>query len=126
MSDVVIRIYPDAWAALNIERAGKKYRPGNGIEGAVFTESWCAECERDHGMMAGLPLEECDDNQICDLIGLTYLHQVDHPDYPSQWQYGKDGQPRCTDFIPKGQPIPAKDKLTGDLFDVDPSMEIKE
>ena len=116
MSDRVIRIYPDSWAALNVARAGQKYRPGNGTEGALFIDGWCAECERDHGMMAGLPLEECDDNQVCALIGLTYLHPVEHPDYPAQWQYGKDGQPRCTDFVAKGQPIPVKDEHTGDLF----------
>jgi hypothetical protein len=111
-----IAIYPDSWAEMNKERAGQKYRPSNGTEGAVFIDAYCAQCERDHGMMAGLPLEECDDNQICELIGKTYMLAVDHPDYPSEWQYGKDGQPCCTAFVPAGQPIPIKDEHTLDMF----------
>lgn len=101
---------------MNKERAGAKYRPGNGTEGALFMEGWCCQCERDHGMMAGLPLEDCDDNQVCELIGMTYMLAVDHPDYPAAWQYGADGQPRCTEFVEKGQPIPVKDDYTVDMF----------
>lgn len=112
-----IPIYPDSWAELNKERSGQKYRPGTGTEGAIFIESWCGQCERDHGMMKGLPLEECDDNQICQIIGDSYLLAVDHPDYPKEWQYGPDGQPRCTAFVEAGQPIPVKDEHTADMFE---------
>lgn len=118
----VIRIYPESWAALNVESAGQPYRPGNGTEGELFIDSWCAQCERDHGMMAGLPLEECDDNQICRIIADTYLFAVTDPKYPKEWQYGQDGQPRCTAHVPKGQPIPApRDEQTIDLFPSEPS-----
>lgn len=112
-----IPIYPEAWAALNVERAGQKYRPGNGTEGSIFCDAWCSQCARDHGMLHGLPLEDCDDNQVCQIIADSYVYQVDHPSYPAQWQYGPDGQPRCTDFVPDGQPIPLPpDTLSGDLF----------
>lgn len=111
-----IRIYPDTWAALCAEEAGKKYRPGNGTEGAMFINSWCGTCERDHGMLKGLPLEDCDDNQTCGIIADTYLYDVNDPKYPAEWQYGKDGQPRCTAYVPEGQPIPVKDEYTADLF----------
>lgn len=114
--DKTIPIYPKRFAAMLVERVGQKYRPSNGTEGAMFIDAWCANCERDYGMMAGLPLEECDDNRICDIIGDTYLFALDHPKYPSEWQYGNDGQPRCTAFVEKGQPIPHKDEHTLDLF----------
>lgn len=113
----LIKIYPEPWAWLNVERSGQKYRPGNGTEGAIFCDAWCGQCARDHGMLHGLPLEDCDDNQVCPIIGDSYLYQVDHPSYPAQWQYGPDGQPRCTDFVPDGSPIPPPpDTASGDLF----------
>jgi len=111
-----IKILPDDWAEMLRERVGEKYRPSNGTEGAIFTEAWCGQCERDHGMLKGLPLEECDDNQVCGIIADTYCYQVDDPKYPREWQYGPDGQPCCTAFVPEGQPIPHKDEQTSDMF----------
>jgi len=76
MSAVSIRIYPESWAAMNVEYAGQKYQPSNGSEGELFISSWCGQCERDHGMMKGLPLEECDDNQVCDIIARSFAHRM--------------------------------------------------
>lgn len=117
MSTVSIRICPESWAAMNVEYAGQKYRPGNGTEGELFISSWCGQCERDHGMMKGLPLEECDDNQICDIIARSFAHSLNDAEYPTEWQYGADGQPRCHAFVEAGQPIPVKDDCTLDLFE---------
>ena len=112
-----IKIYPDGWAALCVEEAGKKYRPGNGTEGELFVASWCGTCARDHGMLKGLPLEDCDDNQVCDIIARSYTYKVDEAGYPEEWQYGKNGQPRCSAYVPEGSPIPPPpDTLTADLF----------
>lgn len=116
MSAVTIKIYPESWAAECVEYAGQKYRPSNGTEGASFIDAWCGNCERDHGMLKGLPLEECDDNHVCDIIARTFLLNLNDPDYPSEWQYGSDGQPRCHAFVEAGQPIPVKDEHTLDLF----------
>lgn len=33
---VTIRIYPESWAAMNVDRAGAKYRPGNGTDGEIW------------------------------------------------------------------------------------------
>lgn len=113
----IIHIYPESHAALCVQEAGKPYRPCNGSEGEHFIASWCGSCERDHGMLKGLPLEECDDNQICDIVCKTFALSVSDPDYPPEWQYGKDGQPMCTAFWPAGNPLPPeRDELTGDLF----------
>jgi hypothetical protein len=116
MSAVTIRIYPESWAAMNVEYAGQKYRPGNGTEGELFISSWCGNCARDHGMLKGLPLEECDDNQVCDIIARTYTYNLNDAEYPTEWQYGADGQPRCHAFVEACQPIPLKDEHTLDLF----------
>lgn len=112
-----IRIYPESHAALCVESAGKPYRPSNGGEGEHFIGSWCGTCQRDHGMMKGLPLEECDDNTICGIIADTFCYPVDDPKYPKEWTYGKDGQPCCTAHWPEGQPDPTlKDEHTIDMF----------
>lgn len=109
------QIYPDSWASMNIERAGQKYQPSNGSEGEIFHDGWCCQCARDLAMSEGMPIEECDDNQKCEILGRSFL-RIDDPEYPTEWQYGKDGQPCCTAFVPMGQPIPVEDKHTGDLF----------
>lgn len=112
-----IKIYPDDWAALNVDRCGQKYRPSNGDEGMHFIESWCGGCARDKAMREGADLDDCDDNEVCRIIGLTFAHDVNDPEYPVEWQYGKDGQPCCTAFVPVGQPIPVKDDHTIDMFE---------
>lgn len=114
---ISIQIYSAKQAALNASDAGKKYQPCNGSEGEIFLNAWCGECQRDKSMREGVPLEECDDNERCDIIALTHCYSVEDERYPSEWQYGPDGQPRCTAFVEKGQPIPPqKDDRTLDLF----------
>jgi len=112
-----IRIYPESWAALNQMHAGQKYRPSNGTEGAIFMEAWCADCQRDKSMREGAPLEDCDDNERCEIIADTFAYEVDDPRYPAAWVHGKDGQPLCTAFVAAGLPIPPeRDTRTIDMF----------
>ena len=59
-------------------------------------ESQYCECDRE-------PLEEeCISMSWCEIIGRTFAYRVDEPEYPSEWQYGEDGQPKCTAFTPLG------------------------
>lgn len=99
-------IFPERLAAAYVKHAGEKYRPSNGTEGQQFLGAFCRRCQRDGAMRAGEPVDECDDDQRCDLIGLTMIHDVEAREYPTEWQYGKDGQPCCTAFVPAGEPIP--------------------
>jgi hypothetical protein len=110
-----VPIYPAAWAESCKELAGQKYRPSNGDEGEAFFAGWCCECAHDRAMREGAPLEECDDNERCDIIADTYAYPVDHPKYPAAWQYGPDGQPRCTAFAEPGNLV-YRDEHTLDLF----------
>ena len=110
-------ILPDGWAALNRSDAGRKYRPSNGAEGEFFFSAWCRGCARDKSMSEGFDYDECDDDQRCDIIGRTFAHDVDDPEYPKEWCYGMDGQPCCTAFVPVGEPIPpVKCEHTFDMF----------
>lgn len=112
-----INIYPADFAAMTASRAGQKYRPSNGTEGECFIESWCGQCARDKAMRESADFDDCDDNEVCEIIGRTFAHDIDDPEYPIEWQYGKDGQPRCTAFVPDGQSIPLPmDEQTVDMF----------
>lgn len=107
---------PDA-AELYKRSAGKKYRPSNGTEGLIFFDHWCSNCQRDKSMREGEPVEECDDNELCQIIALTHAHDIDDPEYPAEWIINSDGQPCCTAFIEAGKPIPeARCEHTADLF----------
>lgn len=110
-------IHPATLADMNAPNAGKKYRPNNGTEGECFFNAWCCKCQRDKSMREGIDLDECDDNERCDIIANTFCYDVDEPEYPVEWQYGKDGQPCCTAFVPDGEPIPTpRCAHTPDLF----------
>jgi hypothetical protein len=113
--NITIKTYPDDWAAKCVSIAGQKYQPSNGTEGECFISNWCGNCARDKPMSEGKPFEECDDNELCDILSRSY-HNINDPDYPTEWQYGSDGQPRCHAFVEVGQPIPAKDDHTSDMF----------
>ncbi|MDF3821679.1 hypothetical protein P3G55_17375 [Leptospira sp. 96542] len=104
-------IHPESWAKLNIDRAGEPYRPSNGSEGELFMGAWCAACQRDKAFREGEQLDGCDDNEVCAIIGASFRGEA------KEWVYGADGQPKCTAFVPAGQPIPAPrcDK-TPDMF----------
>lgn len=99
------------------EAAGQKYRPSNSVEGDIFFGHWCCKCARDKAMSEGLPIEECDDNQRCDIIARTFAHDIDEPEYPTEWKYDQHGQPCCSAFVPVGEAIPnPRCERTNELF----------
>ena len=114
-------IHPDELAAMHTP--GEKYQPSNGTEGECFFDAWCRQCARDRSMREGEPIEECDDNERCDIIDRSMYFGMDSPEYPPEWVYGPDGQPSCTAFVPAGEPIPPpKDDRTIDMFGPDPLL----
>lgn len=78
-------IYVPEHAAINIPRAGQKWRPSNGHEGELFDRHYCMGCSKDQ-------------DGTCRIFMLTLVHALKDPEYPSEWQYGRDGQPTCTAF----------------------------
>lgn len=92
------------------------YRPSNGTEGEGFWSAWCCNCQRDKAMREGVDLDECDDNERCDIIALTMAYSIDEPGYPQEWRYDENGVPCCTAFIPAGDRVPEHDVHTLPLF----------
>lgn len=110
-------IYPDDFAKMLMDRAGQKYQPSNGTEGECFFDSWCRQCARDRSMREGDDFDDCDDDEVCGIIANTMAYNPEDEEYPKEWQYGENGQPRCTAFVPAGQPVPPpRDEHTIDMF----------
>ena len=112
------QIYPISLAESLKGKAGEKYRPANGYEGEIFFSFWCRHCQRDKAMREGYDINDCYDDEKCDILRNSMEFNVDEDDYPHQWTYGLDGQPCCTSFIPAGtMPTVFRDPLTIDMFE---------
>ena len=86
------------------------YYPSNGTEGHCFMEAWCCHCARDKAMREGADLDDCDDNEKCDIIANSFIGPV------GQWIYDEKGVPKCTAYVEADSPIPAVDTFTLPLF----------
>lgn len=84
-------LFTDEHAERLKKRAGEKYRPSNGTEGEMFMSRWCAKCER-----AAAFREDRGDS--CPIVDDVMAYDEDHESYPTEWQIGEDGQPKCTAF----------------------------
>ena len=69
-----------------------------------FYEKWCMECARDKHMSEGKDWDECEEDEICSIIGDTLAYSIDDPKYPKQWVYGQNGRPMCLAFEEKDKP----------------------
>lgn len=85
----------------------QKYRPSNAGEGEAFMSQFCHQCARDDGGIG---------ERVCEIIGDTMAYDVTDTEYPSAWIVRGNGFPCCTAFVPKDQPIPARDNATEDMF----------
>ncbi len=93
---------------------GERYQPCNGTEGEFFHSMWCEECARDKLMNGECTQEEADrdpDGCYCMVLNLSFQDGG-----VPEWVIGEDGQPMCTAFVPKGQPIPNRCEHTPDMF----------
>jgi hypothetical protein len=88
------------------------YQPCNGIEGEYFFERWCECCARDRVL------------EGCPIIARTMAFRPGDAEYPVEWirDVGEwPGNPRCTAFVPVGEPVPPpKDEQTLDFFSEEP------
>ena len=78
-------IYTEDHAALFKDRAGQKWQPSNGFEGELFISMQCVNCAKWQ-------------DGTCEIMLRTMCFGVEDDEYPQEWQYGTDGQPKCTAF----------------------------
>lgn len=92
-----------------------KWRPSNGTEGDSFIAGYCGTCARSEHNAPDAP----DDAPVgCPILDLTFLHDVDDPEYPEEWQddEGKLG-PHCTAWVIEGEVAPPlRCTRTADMF----------
>ncbi len=86
-----------------------KYLPSNSSEAEIFFTTWCRRCQRDKAMRELADFDECDDNELCEIIAASFRGQV------KEWIEDESG-PRCTAFIEAGHEVPFVDTKTLDLF----------
>ena len=90
---------------------GEQWIPSNGTEGHSFLESACGSCQRDRAMREGVELDECDDNEKCEIIAASFRGEA------VEWRRYEDGTVNCVSWIAAGQPVPSpRDEHTLDLF----------
>lgn len=94
---------------------GRQWIPSNGTEGHSFLESACGNCQRDKSMREGVDLDECDDNEKCEIIAASFRGEA------VEWRVDKD-EVFCISFVEKGQSILApRCPNTVDLFEARPA-----
>lgn len=95
----------------------RQYRPSNGTEGAAFIEKWCGTCARDKVCSEGKDIDECTDDELCDILAKTFVFELDNPNYPGEWVYDQHGRPYCMAWISAGEQVPIRCNKTADMFD---------
>src|SRR5688572_20466673 len=90
------------------ERTGEKYRPSNGSEGCWFMGKFCENCKHEK-----FSHTQKDGDKQCDILNRTMMHDVDDPEYPSEWTYTEVDTPTCTAFSFWNW----RDKHTGELIE---------
>lgn len=90
---------------------GEQYIPSNGSEGEMFIDDWCRRCARDRSLREGADFDECDDNELCEIVAASFRGEA------VEWRELDDGTTKCIAFVPAGERIPApKCDRTQDLF----------
>lgn len=91
---------------------GKPWQPSNSTDGHSFLLNWCTYCARDKAMREGAALDECDDNELCEIVAASFRGEA------VEWRKMPDGETRCIAFVSAGDAIPApRCPLTLDLFE---------
>ena len=90
---------------------GDQYIPSNGIEGECFMEDWCRRCARDRAMREAADFDDCDDNELCEIIGAAFRGEA------VEWRELPDGATKCIAFVPAGESVPPpRCERTQELF----------
>jgi hypothetical protein len=97
---------------------GEQWIPSNATEGGLILCSLCSKCARDKAMREGEDFDECDDNELCEIIAASFRGQA------VEWREMPDGEVTCIAFVPHGEAIPdPRCTLTRDMFET-PNAEV--
>lgn len=94
---------------------GVQFVPYGSNEGCAFLDAHCANCARDKAIREGLEIDECDENELCEILAASFRGEA------VEWRIVDEDTPTertlCTSFVPVGQPIPTpRCEGTVDMF----------
>lgn len=90
---------------------GVQWIPSNGTVGYSFIEDFCTRCARDKAMREGAPLEECDDNECCEILAASFRGEA------VEWRRMPDGEVKCIAFVESFEGLPEpRCAHTADMF----------
>jgi hypothetical protein len=90
---------------------GEQYKPSNSDEGYGFIAEFCQQCARDKSCREGCDIDDCDDNEKCEILGASFRGEA------VEWRELEGNEVTCIAFVPAGEPIPApRCPHTADLF----------
>jgi len=78
---------------------GDQFIPSSSDDGIYILTEFCQHCARDKAMREGADFDECDDDDLCEIIAAGYRKEA------VEWRE-IDGIVTCIAFVPAGQPIP--------------------
>ena len=85
---------PDAYIPMRGPHPGEQWAPSNGTDGYSFIEQWCGNCARDKAAREGAPIDECDDNEVCQILGASFRGEA------VEWRELEDGRCICVAHVP--------------------------
>ena len=92
---------------------GVQYEPSNGTEGACVITHWCTRCSRDKAMRDGVDLDDCDDDEKCEIIAASFRGEA------VEWREMDSGETVCLAYAEAGaEPPMPRCEHTADMFGV--------
>lgn len=90
---------------------GERYMPSSGTEGYAFIDCWCTHCARDKAMREGVDIDECDDDEKCEILAASFRDEA------VEWRELESGECICVAFVEAGTvpPVP-RCEHTVDMF----------
>jgi len=77
---------------------GVQWIPSNPDSGIFFIIQNCASCGRDRPACEGVSYDECEDHELCPIIGASFIGEA------IQWRRLENGELICTEYQ-KHKPI---------------------
>lgn len=91
---------------------GEQWIPSNSSDGDAMFCSYCRHCARDRAMREGMDVDDCDDDELCDVLARSFRGEA------VEWRILPTGRITCTAYIPAGQPIPQRCPATADMWPI--------
>lgn len=72
---------------------GEQFKPYGANEGDAFLVAHCTTCAKDKCYREGVPVEECDESELCQIIAASFSGDA------VEWRILPDGKSRCMKYV---------------------------